>query len=554
MIRILPPDDPDAAAARRRAARRVRLDRVHQRQRRRGVHERACSRPAATCASLKGPRLCAVGPATAEQLATLRHQGRSRFPTSSGPRRVVERARDAQGPLDAVARAAAARRHRPRGHRRAAARRRARVVTDVVAYRTVLDDAQRDGGPDIYRMLLDGEIDVVTFTSASAVRNFAKVYGAEQAADLLKKTVVAAIGPVTAEAAGAARHHGRRCSPTTYTMPALVDAIAAHVAPRREDRARPLVVSAASTATSWQDRPARRHRLTLTRRPRRLAHRGHPRAGPRDAADARLLHLSAVRLRGRRRPPAIGSMPGVFQLSVDEAVKEAAAARADGVRGVMLFGLPEHKDAIGSQSSDPRRAGAGRRCARSSAAVPDLVVMTDVCLCEYTSHGHCGIVEGDEIVNDATVAQLVQAALSHAVAGADFVAPSDMMDGRVGAIRAGARRARLRPRRHHVVRGEVLLGVLRPVPRGRRLHAAVRRPPQPPDGSRPTSKRRCARCEIDIAEGADIVMVKPALPYLDVARAGEDALRPADGRLPRQRRVLDDQGGRRARLDRRDRA
>jgi porphobilinogen synthase len=101
---------------------------------------------------------------------------------------------------------------------------------------------------------------------------------------------------------------------------------------------------------------------------------------------------------------------------------------------VLLFGLPETKDAIGSQAYNPDAAvqNAVRALKRE---VPDLVVFTDVCLCEYTSHGHCGIVEGDEIVNDATVEQLVQAALSHAAAGADFVAPSDMMDGRVKAIR-----------------------------------------------------------------------------------------------------------------------
>jgi hypothetical protein len=148
----------------------------------------------------------------------------------------------------------------------------------------------------------------------------------------------------------------------------------------------------------------------------------------------------------------------------------------------MLFGLPSHKDAAGSQSSaaDAPVQEAVRAIKR---ALPSLVVTTDVCLCEYTSHGHCGIVEGDEIVNDATVERLVETALSHAAAGVDFVVPSDMMDGRVAAIRSRPRRARIRPRRHHRARREVLLGVLRPVPRGRRFDAAVRRSPQPSDGS-----------------------------------------------------------------------
>ena len=142
----------------------------------------------------------------------------------------------------------------------------------------------------------------------------------------------------------------------------------------------------------------------------------------------------------RREVP---SMPGVFNLSVDEAVKEAAAAKGDGVRSVLLFGLPERKDDIGSMAYDPEAPvqSAVRAIKREA---PDVLVMTDVCLCEYTDHGHCGIVIDDEIVNDPTVEQLVRAAVSHAAAGADIVAPSDMMDGRVGAIRHGARRARLR--------------------------------------------------------------------------------------------------------------
>ena len=131
----------------------------------------------------------------------------------------------------------------------------------------------------------------------------------------------------------------------------------------------------------------------------------------------------------------VPSMPGVSRLSVDEAAREAAATRADGVPAVLLFGLPGHKDAVGSAAFDPQ-APVQRAVREIKRACPDLVVITDVCLCEYTDHGHCGILAGGDVDNDATVAQLVRTAVSQAEAGADIVAPSDMMDGRVGAIRS----------------------------------------------------------------------------------------------------------------------
>ena len=136
---------------------------------------------------------------------------------------------------------------------------------------------------------------------------------------------------------------------------------------------------------------------------------------------------------GVRRP--VASMPGVFNLSVDEAVKEVEAARRDGIHSVILFGLPDNKDDIGSAAYDPEAPvqSAIRAIKRDA---PDTLVLTDVCLCEYTDHGHCGIVIDDDIANDPTVDQLVRAAISHAAAGADIVAPSDMMDGRVKAIRS----------------------------------------------------------------------------------------------------------------------
>jgi porphobilinogen synthase len=210
----------------------------------------------------------------------------------------------------------------------------------------------------------------------------------------------------------------------------------------------------------------------------------------------------------------VGSMPGVCQLSVDEAVREAAAATAEGIPGVILFGLPSSKDEEGSAAADPDAPvqAAVRALKRE---VPGLVVMTDVCLCEYTSHGHCGVLDGEEILNDATVEHLVRAALSHAVAGADFVAPSDMMDGRVAAIRRALDEL-----------GFEHVGI---VSYAAKYCSAFYGPfreaadSAPQFGDRRSHQMDPANVdealrevELDLAEGADIVMVKPAMPYLDV--------------------------------------
>jgi porphobilinogen synthase len=215
---------------------------------------------------------------------------------------------------------------------------------------------------------------------------------------------------------------------------------------------------------------------------------------------------------GVRRP--VSSMPGVFNLSVDEAVKEAAAAKADGVPAVILFGIPSVKDPIGSLAADPD-APVQTAVRALKREVPGLIVMTDVCLCEYTSHGHCGIVEGDEIVNDVTVEHLAQAALSHAVAGADFVAPSDMMDGRVGAIRAALDERGFQQTGIVSYAAKYCSGFYGP------FREAADSTPQFGDRRShqmdPANVDEALReVEIDIAEGADIVMVKPAVPYLDV--------------------------------------
>jgi porphobilinogen synthase len=255
--------------------------------------------------------------------------------------------------------------------------------------------------------------------------------------------------------------------------------------------------------------------LDLRQRPRRLRRTPGIRAMVREtrlSPDNLLYPLFVVTGEGQRRE--VPSMPGVFQLSVDEIVKEADAAKREGVPGVLLFGLPDTKDAAGSGAADPEGPvpAAVRALKRE---VPGLVVVTDVCLCEYTSHGHCGILDGDEIVNDATVEELARAALSHAAAGADIVAPSDMMDGRVGRIRdvldaAGFSQTSIMA--YAAKYCSAFYGPFRdaadsaPAFGDRRSHQMD-----------PANVEEALReVELDVDEGADIVMVKPALTYLDV--------------------------------------
>jgi porphobilinogen synthase len=259
----------------------------------------------------------------------------------------------------------------------------------------------------------------------------------------------------------------------------------------------------------------RQARLNLPRRLRRLRRSAAIRALVREtrlSADQFLYPLFVCGGEGQRR--AVASMPGVFQLSVDEAVREAAAAKADGVPGVLLFGLPDAKDAEGSAAFDPDAPvqNAVRAIKRE---LPDLLVVTDVCLCEYTSHGHCGILAGEEITNDATVEQLTRAALSHAEAGADFVGPSDMMDGRVGRIREtldGAGYTGVGIMSYAAKYCSAFYGPFRDAA-GSAPSFGDRRSHQMDPGNVEEALREVA---LDIDEGADIVMVKPALTYLDV--------------------------------------
>jgi porphobilinogen synthase len=214
-------------------------------------------------------------------------------------------------------------------------------------------------------------------------------------------------------------------------------------------------------------------------------------------------------------------MPGQYHFSPDTIVAEAGAALEDGVRAVLLFGLPDAKDPQGSEAW--AEDGAVQEAVRSlKRAFPDLLVITDVCLCEYTSHGHCGVVEQGGVVNDATLPLLARAAVSHARAGTDLVAPSDMMDGRVGAIREALDEAGL---------GETAI-----LSYAAKYASAFSGPFREAAGSTPQfGDRRAYQMDpanaeealreiaLDIEEGADIVMVKPALAYLDVIRRAKDA-------------------------------
>lgn len=207
-------------------------------------------------------------------------------------------------------------------------------------------------------------------------------------------------------------------------------------------------------------------------------------------------------------------MPGVHQLSVDEIVKEARAANDEGVPGVLLFGLPDQKDVVGDAAWDPE--GPVQSAVRAlKKELPDLLVTTDVCLCEYTSHGHCGLLAGEEILNDESVEQLTRVALSHAAAGADIVAPSDMMDGRVGRIREALDDGGftgIAIMSYAAKYCSAFYGPFRdaadsaPAFGDRRSHQMD-----------PANVEEALReVELDLAEGADIVMVKPAMTYLDV--------------------------------------
>jgi porphobilinogen synthase len=261
--------------------------------------------------------------------------------------------------------------------------------------------------------------------------------------------------------------------------------------------------------------------LNLSRRLRRLRRTPAMRALVREtrlSPDMFVLPLFVCDGEGIRRE--VPSMPGVFNMSVDEAVKETEAAKADGVNGVILFGIPEHKDNIGSLAYD-QEAPVQTAVRAIKRQVRDVLVMTDVCLCEYTDHGHCGIVIDDDIANDATVDQLVRAAVSHAAAGADIVAPSDMMDGRVGAIRTALDERGFENTAIMSYAAKYCSAFYGPFrdAAGSTPQFGDRRSHQMDPANAAEALREV---EQDIAEGADIVMVKPAIAYLDIIARVKD--------------------------------
>jgi porphobilinogen synthase len=221
---------------------------------------------------------------------------------------------------------------------------------------------------------------------------------------------------------------------------------------------------------------------------------------------------------GRRVRRPVTAMPGVFQLSPDEVVREAAAAHARGVPAVLLFGIPDAKDALAS-GAYARRGIVQETVRQLKRAVPELLVITDVCLCEYMSHGHCGLVArgpgGGKVLNDPTLRLLARTAVSHAEAGADLVAPSDMMDGRVAAIRGALDRAGFvhTPILSYAAKfASAYYGPFREAAESTPKFGD-RRSYQMAPANGDEALREVA---LDLQEGADLVMVKPALAYLDI--------------------------------------
>jgi len=217
---------------------------------------------------------------------------------------------------------------------------------------------------------------------------------------------------------------------------------------------------------------------------------------------------------GKNVRKEIKSMPGCFQESVDMVVRHAREVHSLGIPAILLFGIPEHKDAIGSGAYDPH--GVVQKAIRAiKNKVPNLYVITDVCMCEYTSHGHCGVIENGEVKNDPTLELLAKEAVSHAKAGADMVAPSDMMDGRVGAIRAALDREGFieTPIMSYAAKyASAFYGPFREAAESTPQFGDRRSYQMDPSNRREALKE----VALDVEEGADIVMVKPAMTYLDI--------------------------------------
>jgi len=223
---------------------------------------------------------------------------------------------------------------------------------------------------------------------------------------------------------------------------------------------------------------------------------------------------------GKNKKVAIKSMPGIYKQSIDNLIKEIREVKKLGIKAILLFGIPESKDEMGKEGYDEN--GIIQKALREiKKKVKDIVLITDVCMCEYTSHGHCGIIKDGDVDNDETLNYLARMSVSHAESGADMVAPSDMMDGRVGVIRDELDR-----------NGYKNIGIISYSAKYASafygpFREAAESPPQFGDRRSyqmdpPNVREALREIELDIEEGADIVMVKPALPYLDVIRAARE--------------------------------
>lgn len=262
-------------------------------------------------------------------------------------------------------------------------------------------------------------------------------------------------------------------------------------------------------------------KMDLSKRPRRLRLNQNIRDMVRETSlDVKDLIYPYFVVPGENVKQEIQAMPGVFHFSIDKLVEDAKEAYSLGIPAILLFGIPSHKDEVGSEAYAHDGIVQRAVCAIKD-AIPSMIVITDVCLCEYTSHGHCGIVEEGYVDNDKSLEVIAETALSHVRAGADMVAPSDMMDGRVGYIR------QLLDREGYVkipimaYSAKYASGFYGP------FREAAQSAPQFGDRKTyqmdPTNSDEALReIELDIKEGADIVMVKPALAYLDIIRRAKD--------------------------------
>ncbi|MCD6320302.1 MAG: porphobilinogen synthase [Candidatus Desulfofervidaceae bacterium] len=250
-------------------------------------------------------------------------------------------------------------------------------------------------------------------------------------------------------------------------------------------------------------------------RPRRLRQKENLRRMVRETylqVDDLIFPLFVQPGQGVKEP--ISSMPGNYRFSIDELVKEVKDVQQLGIPAIILFGIPEKKDEVGSEAY--AKDGIIQRAIKAiKDTVPDIIVITDVCLCEYTSHGHCGVIKNGKVDNDATLALLAKEAVSHAEAGADMVAPSDMMDGRVKAIREALDQAGFNhiPIMSYAVKyASAFYGPFREAAESAPQFGDRRSYQMDP----PNAREAVREAELDVAEGADIIMVKPALPYLDI--------------------------------------